>query len=159
MRLLLDPGFRHQVLDYCRGPPRIWKQGIIRASAIPTCGSRRTTFVSLRAVRFAARFGFRYRTGHACVLWDALHALVPDWSRPERVREELCRILTEGAARRGFELLDQTGLLQQILPEVAAMKGVEQPPEYHPEGDVWVHTLMMLEHLPQSPPLHSRWAF
>jgi poly(A) polymerase len=67
----------------------------------------------------------------------------------ERVREELLRILTEGAARRGFELLDETGLLPHILPEIAAMKGVEQPPEYHPEGDVWTHTLIMLEGLPK----------
>ena len=56
-------------------------------------------------------------------------------------------ILTEGGARRGFELLDASGLLADILPEVAAMKGVEQPPEFHPEGDVWIHTLIMLEGL------------
>jgi poly(A) polymerase len=66
----------------------------------------------------------------------------------ERVRDELTKILTEGAARRGFELLDESGLLQQVLPEVARMHGVEQPPQYHPEGDVWVHTMMLLEHLP-----------
>jgi putative nucleotidyltransferase with HDIG domain len=63
------------------------------------------------------------------------------------MRDELAFILTEGAARRGFELLDETGLLADILPEIAAMKGVEQPPEFHPEGDVWVHTLMMLDGL------------
>ncbi len=69
---------------------------------------------------------------------------------PERIRDELVRILTEGGARRGFELLDASGLLGDILPEVAAMKGVAQPPEFHPEGDVWTHTLIMLEGL-QSP--------
>ena len=63
------------------------------------------------------------------------------------MRDEIARILTEGGARRGFELLDATGLLAEILPEVAAMKGVEQPPEFHPEGDVWTHTLMMLDGL------------
>src|SRR5581483_1264386 len=65
----------------------------------------------------------------------------------ERVRDELISILTEGGARRGFELLDDSGLLAEILREVAAMKGVPQPPEYHPEGDVWTHTLLMLEGL------------
>ena len=65
----------------------------------------------------------------------------------ERVRDEIARILTEGGARRGFELLDATGLLAEILPEVAALKGVAQPPEFHPEGDVWTHTLIMLEGL------------
>jgi poly(A) polymerase len=56
-------------------------------------------------------------------------------------------VLTEGAARRGFELLDEARLLPEILPEIARMKGVEQPPQFHPEGDVWIHTLMMLEGL------------
>src|SRR5258708_15560213 len=66
----------------------------------------------------------------------------------ERLREELTKLLTEGAARRGFELLGELGLLSQLLPEIAAMKGVPQPPQFHPEGDVWVHTLLMLEGLP-----------
>src|SRR5664279_1158474 len=70
----------------------------------------------------------------------------------ERVREELVRILTEGGARRGFELLDSSGMLLDLLPEVAAMKGVSQPPEFHPEGDVWRHTLLLLEHLHQPTP-------
>jgi poly(A) polymerase len=56
-------------------------------------------------------------------------------------------MLVQGAARRAFELLDETGLLAEILPEVARLKGVEQPPDYHPEGDVWVHTLLLLEQL------------
>ena len=68
------------------------------------------------------------------------------------MRDELVRILTEGGARRGFELLDASGMLAEILPEVAAMKGVEQPPEYHPEGDVWMHTLMLLEQLDHPTP-------
>jgi poly(A) polymerase len=63
------------------------------------------------------------------------------------LRDELTKLLTEGAARRGFELLDETRLLPELLPEVARMKGVEQPPQFHPEGDVWVHTLRMLENL------------
>src|SRR6202166_1516788 len=65
----------------------------------------------------------------------------------ERVREELTKMLTEGQARRAFELLDSSGLLPEVLPEIAAMKGVQQPPQYHPEGDVFVHTLLLLEKL------------
>jgi poly(A) polymerase len=57
-------------------------------------------------------------------------------------------MLTEGSAKRAFELLDETALLEQVLPEIKKMQGVEQPPEYHPEGDVWVHTLLLLEGLP-----------
>jgi poly(A) polymerase len=66
-------------------------------------------------------------------------------------------MLTEGAARQAFELLDETWLLQQVLPEIAAMKGVEQPPQFHPEGDVWIHTRMMLEGLPADAPPTLAW--
>ena len=99
----------------------------------------------LRGVRFAARFGFELEaeTQRAMrSLAPRIHAV----SR-ERVRDELTKMLTEGHARRAFELLDETGLLAEVLPEVAQMKGVEQPPQFHPEGDVWVHTLMLLEQL------------
>jgi poly(A) polymerase len=65
----------------------------------------------------------------------------------ERIREELTKVLTEGAAKRGFALLEQCGLLREVLPEISALHGVEQPREYHPEGDVWVHTMMMLDGL------------
>jgi putative nucleotidyltransferase with HDIG domain len=99
----------------------------------------------IRAVRFAARLGFEIEPGTMAVL-QRLHGLIATVAA-ERVRDELVRILTEGSARRGFELLDQTGLLHDILPEVAAMKGVAQPPEFHPEGDVWTHTLLLLEKL------------
>ncbi len=65
----------------------------------------------------------------------------------ERIRDELTKMLTEGHARRAFELLDESGLLHELLPEIENMKGVEQPPQYHPEGDVWIHTLMLLDQL------------
>ena len=65
----------------------------------------------------------------------------------ERVRDELTKMLTEGHAREAFLLLDQTGLLQEVLPEISAMKGVQQPPAFHPEGDVFVHTLFLLQEL------------
>ena len=56
-------------------------------------------------------------------------------------------MLTEGHARRAFELLDETACSHEVLPEIARMKGVAQPPQFHPEGDVWTHTLMLLEQL------------
>jgi len=99
----------------------------------------------LRAVRFAARFGFELEAGTKRAI-RALASRIHAVSR-ERVRDELTKMLTEGHARRAFELLDETGLLNEVLPEVARMKGVEQPPQFHPEGDVWVHTLMLLEQL------------
>jgi poly(A) polymerase len=99
----------------------------------------------LRAVRFAARFGFEIEPA----TMDAIRASAPLIRRtsPERVRDEIARMLVQGEARRAFELLDTSGLLAVVLPEVARMKGVPQPPDYHPEGDVWVHTLLLLEQL------------
>ena len=98
----------------------------------------------LRAVRFAARLGYEIEAETLAAISDAGGADRGQVSR-ERVRDELTQMLTEGHARRAFELLDETGLLKEVLPEVARMKGVEQPPQYHPEGDVWTHTLMLLE--------------
>jgi poly(A) polymerase len=109
----------------------------------------------VRAVRFAARLGFELDPGTAAAI-RTLAPRIESVSR-ERVRDELTRMLTEGRARRAFELLDQTGLLAQVLPEVARMKGVQQPPQYHPEGDVWVHTLGLLEQLPEGCSMTLAW--
>jgi len=100
----------------------------------------------LRGVRFAARLGFTIEPQ----TMRAIQHHAPEIAQVscERIREELTRMLTQGHARRAFELLDQSGLLAQVLPEITRMHGVEQPPEYHPEGDVFVHTMLLLEHLP-----------
>ncbi len=99
----------------------------------------------LRAVRFAARLRFAIEPATAA----AIRHLAPAIMRisAERIRDELVRMLTEGGARRAFELLDETGLLAHVLPEVKAFQGVQQPPEFHPEGDVWQHVLLMLDAL------------
>ena len=99
----------------------------------------------LRAIRFAARLGFEIEPATFRAIGENAAAIAH--ISAERIRDELARILTEGGARRGFEMLDASGLLEVILPEVSAMKGVEQPPEYHPEGDVWTHTLLLLEQM------------
>jgi poly(A) polymerase len=100
----------------------------------------------LRAVRFAARFDYAIDQS-TMVAIQSLSADIHQVSN-ERVRDELTKMLTEGEARRAFQLLDETGLLREVLPEISAMKGVEQPPQYHPEGDVFVHTLLLLQNLP-----------
>src|SRR5215475_8530180 len=100
----------------------------------------------LRAVRFAARFGFEIE--HETFSSIRKHANEIGQVSAERVRDELTKMLCEGAAGAAFRLLDRTGLLQMVLAQIAAMKGVEQPPQYHPEGDVWVHTCMMLDGIP-----------
>ena len=142
--LLLDPR-TDEVLDYVGGRADL-KAGIVRA--IGEAGARfaEDKLRMLRAVRFAARFGYRIETQtFSAIRSQAAQIAVVS---AERVRDELTRILTEGAGRRGFELLDESGLLEVVLPEISRMKGVEQPPQFHPEGDVWIHTLLMLEKLP-----------
>ena len=135
-----------EVLDYVGGQEDL-KAGIIRAIGEPDRRFAEDKLRMMRAVRFAARFGFEIETE----TFRAIRRHVKEIQRvsSERLREELTKMLTEGAARQAFELLDQTWLLGQVLPEIAAMKGVEQPPEFHPEGDVWIHTRMMIEGLPK----------
>jgi len=146
--LLLDPG-TNEVLDYTGGRADL-AAGVIRAIGDPAQRFREDHLRLLRAVRFAARLNFTIEPA----TFGAMQELAPAIRgiSAERVRDEISRILIEGGARRGFELLDSSGLLQEILPEVAALKGVEQPPAFHPEGDVWTHTLIMLEGL-RNPPL------
>jgi poly(A) polymerase len=141
--LFLDP-ITGEKFDYVGGMDDL-RDGVIRAIGDPMIRFQEDHLRLIRAVRFAARFRFKIEAGTLA----AIRSLAPAIRRvaPERVRDELLRILTEGGARYGFELLDASGLLPEILPEVAAMKGVEQPPEFHPEGDVWTHTLMMLDGL------------
>jgi poly(A) polymerase len=130
--------------------------GVLRAIGDPTERFEEDHLRMLRAVRFAARFGFQIEAGTAA----AMRRLAPKTravSR-ERVRDELTKMLTEGHARHAFELLDETALLAEVLPEVVRMKGVEQPPQYHPEGDVWLHTLGLLAQLEPDCPLPLAWA-
>jgi len=143
--LVYDP-VTEEVLDFVGG------QADIRARRVRTIGEPAARFAEdrlrmLRAVRFAARFDFTL----VPATFEAIREMAPAIREvsAERTRDEILKILTEGAARRGFELLDRTGLLEQVLPEVKALQGVAQPPEFHPEGDVWTHTLMMLEDLRQ----------
>lgn len=135
-----------EVLDFVGGQEDL-KGRVIRAIGDPELRFAEDKLRMMRAVRFAARFGFEIEAA----TFRAIRRHVAEIQRvsPERLREELTKMLTEGAARRAFELLDETWLLGQVLPEIAAMKGVEQPREFHPEGDVWIHTRMMLEQLPK----------
>ena len=142
------------VLDFVGGRTDL-EAGVVRAIGEPAQRFAEDKLRMLRAVRFAARLGFaiEQRTMRAMKAEARGIAQVS----AERMRDELTRILTEGGARRGFELLDEAELLAQVLPEIAKMKGVEQPPAYHPEGDVWVHTLMLLEHLPRGASVTLAW--
>ena len=134
-----------EVLDFVSGQADL-QAGVIRAIGDPARRFAEDKLRMLRGVRFAARFAYRIEP----TTFSAIQELAPEVHSvsAERIHEELTRLLTEGAARRGFELLDESLLLHELLPEIAAMKGVAQPRQFHPEGDVWIHTRMMLEGLP-----------
>ena len=151
--LLLDP-LKNEVLDFVGGRKDL-DAGIIRAIGEPELRFAEDKLRILRAVRFAARFGYSIEPQTSAAI-QKLAPQIHQVSR-ERVRDELTKMLTEGQARRAFLLLDETGLLHELLPEIEAMKGVEQPPQFHPEGDVFVHTLLLLEKLPHPCPATLGW--
>ena len=141
--MMQDP-ISGEIVDFVGGRADLSAK-IIRAIGGPDERFQEDHLRMLRAVRFAARLDFSIeaetmngiRRSASCICKIS----------PERIRDELVRILTEGHARRGFELLEETGLLIHVLPEVKAFQGVQQPPEFHPEGDVWNHVLLMLDQL------------
>ena len=133
------------IVDYVGGRDDL-KAKVLRAIGNPEVRFAEDKLRMLRAVRFAARMELDIETATFAAMRTQAASITK--VSTERVAQELTRMLTEGHARRAFELLDATGLLAYVLPEAAKMKGVQQPPQYHPEGDVWVHTLLLLEKLP-----------
>jgi poly(A) polymerase len=151
--LLLDP-VTNEVLDFVGGRKDL-EAGIIRAIGDPERRFAEDKLRMLRAVRFAARFGYTIEPGTFQAIQKTASQI--DQVSRERVRDELSRMLIEGHARQAFLLLDESGLLHEVLPEIEAMKEVEQPPQFHPEGDVFVHTLLLLERLPHPCPITLAW--
>lgn len=151
--LYYDP-VAEEIHDHTNGLADL-RRGVIRAVGTPARRFEEDRLRMLRAVRFATslRFDLDKETqagiaAHANAIFDV---------SPERVFAELNKMLTGPSPAVAVKLLSETGLLQHILPEVEAMKGVEQPPEFHPEGDVWTHTMLMLENL-RWPSLALAWS-
>jgi len=140
--MFLDPG-RDEVIDFVGGREDLARR-LVRAVGEPLARFREDRLRLLRAVRFAARTGFSLDPAtRAAVVAEA--AQLYSGASAERVRDELVRMLAGGRAGAALRLMEETGLLGVVLPEVQAMKGVEQPPEFHPEGDVFAHTALMLD--------------
>jgi tRNA nucleotidyltransferase/poly(A) polymerase len=142
--LLMDPE-SGRIIDHVGGCRDIDRR-IVRTIGDPEARFAEDHLRMLRAVRFAAAFDFIIEPETLAAV--RRNAAAIGRISAERIREELSRILTGGGARRGMELLSDTGLLAEILPEVHALQGVAQPQAFHPEGDVWEHTLRMLALLP-----------
>jgi poly(A) polymerase len=139
--LLMDP-VTGEITDYVDGLADIGKK-IIRTIGDSDKRFREDHLRMLRAIRFTANLNFSLDSSTQ----EAIGKNVAQIKKisAERIQDELTKLLTRSGTRRGLELMAQTGMLREILPEVDAMQGVEQPPRFHPEGDVWQHTLMMLE--------------
>ena len=151
--LFYDP-VDDRLVDYVGGLDDL-ATGTLRAIGDPAARFCEDHLRLLRAVRFAARLGFTIEPA----TWAALVELAPRGTTvsPERLREELTKLLTQGNAHTGLDLLDRSGLLDHVLPEVAAMRRVAQPPQFHPEGDVLTHTRLMLQLMGPSPSPTLAW--
>lgn len=139
-----------EVIDHVNGI-RDLDARIIRAIGTPTHRFQEDSLRLLRAVRFATTLGFPIEPGTLAAITENAHLL--DKVSPERIRDEFSKIIVSPSRRRGLELLVDTGLIAHFLPEVLPLIGCEQPPEWHPEGDVYVHTCIMLEMLAPDAPL------
>jgi poly(A) polymerase len=148
--MFLDP-CAGTLLDYVQGRADL-TAGQIRCVGAPAERFAEDHLRMLRAVRFAATLGFTIEPATCAAIRDGAAQILK--ISPERIRDELVRTLCE-ARRAGaaLRLLDESGLLAPVLPEVAAMKGVEQPPEFHPEGDVFTHTVELLDRMREPTPV------
>lgn len=142
--LFYDP-VQERLLDFVDGQSDLQK-GLLRAIGDPEARIAEDRLRMLRAVRFATVLDFKIEP----LTWSAVqkHAPAINAVSAERIRDELLKTLLSPNRVRGLDLLDESGLLREILPELESLKGCEQPPQFHPEGDVWVHTRLMLSLLP-----------
>jgi poly(A) polymerase len=138
----------NEIIDFVNGIEDC-RNKVIRAIGDPQLRFREDYLRMLRAIRFASRFNFpiEHHTWNA-ICESASHIVEIS---PERIYAELNRMLCGANPDTAIQLLDKSGMLGIILPEVSNLKGVEQPPEFHPEGDVFIHTLKALHYLKKNP--------
>lgn len=149
--LLFDPD-TNQTIDFCNGQKDI-ENKIIRTIGVAHERFTEDKLRMLRAIRFAVRLNFLIEEKTFNAISDLADKITE--VSPERINEELTKILILPARAKGIKLMKKCGLLKHLLPSVAALDGVEQPPQFHPEGDCFKHTVLCLESLiePVSPEL------
>lgn len=143
--LFRDPE-EDRIIDYVKGQEDIAAK-LLRAIGDPSQRFAEDRLRLLRAIRFATVLGFEIEPA----TWQAIcnHAEAITTVSAERIRDELIKIFLHPNRLRGFDLLMDSGLMERVLPEILVLKGVEQPPQWHPEGDVFIHTRLMLSLLPE----------
>jgi len=147
--MFFDP-LKNEVLDYVQGRADLADK-TIRAIGDPVARFTEDRLRLFRALRFAVQLGFEIESS----TWGALVSLAPESKviSPERVRDELVKIFISPNPARGLDLMHDSGLLAVWIPELLEMRGCAQSPEHHPEGDVWVHTRLLLTHLKNPSPV------
>lgn len=152
--MFYDPA-AEKIIDFVEGRTDIERR-LIRTIGEPRHRFGEDKLRMLRCIRFATTLGYEI----APATFDAVKEMAAQIQivSAERIRDELTKIFTRANPGRGLVLLEESGLLREVLPEVAAMKGVEQPPEFHPEGDVFAHVKLMLDEMPAEPGLTLAWA-
>lgn len=143
--LFFDP-VAEKLIDYVGGEADL-RARVIRAIGEPAARFAEDQLRLLRAIRFAARLLFKIEPQ----TWEAIRAGAKAIRTisAERIRDELNKIFTAPKPEIGLDLLDRSGLLAEVLPDIAALHGVEQPPQFHPEGDVYEHVRLMLSKVRQ----------
>ena len=147
--MFFDP-LKNEVLDYVGGKSDLTAR-TIRAIGDPAARFTEDRLRLFRAIRFAVQLGFQIEPK----TWEAIVRLAPESKNlaPERVRDEWVKIFTSPDPARGLDLLHEAGLIAVWIPELLEMRGCAQSPEHHPEGDVWVHTRLLLTHLKNPSPV------
>ena len=144
--LYYDP-LTQNLFDFVGGQQDIQSQ-IIRTIGSPEERFKEDKLRLIRAIRFSAQFGYALETKtRSAILKQAPNIIEVS---PERIHDELVKILTEGYSELAINALNENQLLAHILPDVAALRGIEQPPQFHPEGDVWTHTMKLLKLMDQT---------
>ena len=144
--LYYDP-LTQNLFDFVGGQQDIQSQ-IIRTIGSPEERFKEDKLRLIRAIRFSAQFGYALETKtRSAILKQAPNIIEVS---PERIHDELVKILTEGYSELAINALNENRLLAHILPDVAALRGIEQPPQFHPEGDVWIHTMKLLKLMDQT---------
>ena len=146
--IFYDPAHK-KIIDYVNGLADI-KNKIVRTINDPKDRFSEDRLRLIRAVRFAAGFQYEIEPNTYNTIKELADTILQ--VSAERIRDELCKMLTGVHPANSIQLLDEVGMLKVILPEVSAMKGIKQPEEFHPEGDVWEHTMLMLKNMSSPTP-------
>ena len=154
--LALSPA-TNQVIDYVSGIDDL-ENKLVRFIGKPAERIREDPLRIMRAIRFKNQLGFSYHSGTIAAIKNAVNRGGVETIAVDRLRDELTNLLIHPSRRQAFFDLNEFGILERVLPEVTAGKNIDQPPQFHAEGSVWQHELLILDYLPPNPTKRLAWA-